>query len=513
MTMAPDPGTSRARQTDSASSPAAVPASAAEASLDPVPVPAQADPPPRKRLARWFGADARATAINLVFLVLGAGAIGLIALELSRETLRIDAIDVPESLARAGYTQQVVARRLVDQILRIRTEALMGRENRALATTWSQPDIVVPGTGLSARAVADYVRGLLGRPDQRVGGEVVEHPGGYVLRLRMAGVGEIVSTEARSIAELDQLLHQGARAIQRKVEPEVLAGYLYMIGDPIVGDVLRKFLATEPPRSAKRRRAEILQGLIALRERNFDLAIQSFERVFDRGRSDWPDLRALIGEAQYLKGDLDGALASLRSALEFDSEMGYASRILGLVLQAKGDLDGALASFRRATEHDPEDAIAHDNLGRALHDKGDIDGALASFRRVVDLLPKGAHGHIGVGRILQSKGDLDGAIDSYRRALELAPQQGDAAIGHALLGSALYDKGDLDGAAESYRRAVELAPQPAIVHNNFGHVLFEKGDLDGAVASLRRAVELDPTDVIAKSGLEFLLNIRKGRSD
>ena len=53
---------------------------------------------------------------------------------------------------------------------------------------------------------------------------------------------------------------------------------------------------------------------------------------------------------------------------------------LGLILQLRGDLRGAIAAHRAALNADPMNARAANNLGSALGRAGDYAGAVAQVR-------------------------------------------------------------------------------------------------------------------------------------
>jgi tetratricopeptide (TPR) repeat protein len=127
----------------------------------------------------------------------------------------------------------------------------------------------------------------------------------------------------------------------------------------------------------KLRRLRIVLALAAL------LLLWGGAEVWRRGerRQDEAIDHYNLGNAKADKGDLDGAIACYKQALELDPEFAPAYHNLGGVLYDKGDLDGAIASYKKALERDSKYAPAHYNLGDALKDKGDLDGAIACFHK------------------------------------------------------------------------------------------------------------------------------------
>ena len=167
-------------------------------------------------------------------------------------------------------------------------------------------------------------------------------------------------------------------------------------------------------------------------------------------------------------------------------------------MQDKGDLDGAAACYRKAIELDPRFALAHNNLGLVLRDKGDLEGAAVCFRKVIELDPKNAAAHNNIGDVLRDKGNLEGAAACFRRAIELDPKFAQA---QSNLGWVMHLQGDQDGAVALFRKAIDLDPKDAQAHNSLGLALRDKGDLEGAAVCFRRAIGLDPKNAAGQSNL------------
>jgi tetratricopeptide (TPR) repeat protein len=213
-----------------------------------------------------------------------------------------------------------------------------------------------------------------------------------------------------------------------------------------------------------------------------------------------------LGAALRDKGDLDGALASLREAVQLDPTLAIAHNILGIALRGKGELDGAIARYREAVRLDPKCTRAYINLGAALREKRDLDGAIACFREAIRADPTYAPAHNNLGVALADKKDADGAIACYKEAIRLDPKFAPA---HNNLGNVLRGQGDLDGALASHKEAIRLDPTDARAHYNLGNTLGGKNDADGAIACYREAIRLDPKFAPAHTTLGIFLD-RKG---
>jgi Flp pilus assembly protein TadD len=68
------------------------------------------------------------------------------------------------------------------------------------------------------------------------------------------------------------------------------------------------------------------------------------------GPRDGALLRFSLGTALRAQGDLSGAVAALREAVEFDAEYSAAWKLLGQALGESGDTAGAIAAYERGIE-------------------------------------------------------------------------------------------------------------------------------------------------------------------
>ncbi|MGH9671863.1 MAG: hypothetical protein ACRD44_01670, partial [Bryobacteraceae bacterium] len=172
-----------------------------------------------------------------------------VTLEMRRDVVHIEPISVPKSLEELGYSPDVVAQVLRDKIFEIKNDAktlktlrreagssggseklrdrsLVGRlgTSRLLIQEDRMPDIDVPGTGISAGSVLRYARNLLRIRETRISGNVTSDNGQLRIRLRLVSQDAVLDPPAS--ADLDRLLHLGAREILKSIEPYVLAVYL-----------------------------------------------------------------------------------------------------------------------------------------------------------------------------------------------------------------------------------------------------------------------------------------------
>ena len=96
---------------------------------------------------------------------------------------------------------------------------------------------------------------------------------------------------------------------------------------------------------------------------------------------------------------------------------------LGVLLKKKGDLAGAEAAYRKAIEIDPQHTSALCNLGFLLRTERDQQAeAEQLFRRCIEINPQDPNNYNNLGETLKAQGDAAGAKKAYERALSIAPR-------------------------------------------------------------------------------------------
>ena len=131
-----------------------------------------------------------------------------------------------------------------------------------------------------------------------------------------------------------------------------------------------------------------------------------------------PDIVSLprVSYPRELHGDIKGAIEAMRAAAQSPGlapeNIAYVTTLLGSLLVRAGDLTGADAAYRRALDLVPNHAPAIAGLGRLAIGRGDLADATADFRRASDILPLPEY-VIALGETQQLAGDSAGSAASY----------------------------------------------------------------------------------------------------
>jgi tetratricopeptide (TPR) repeat protein len=386
---------------------------------------------------------------------------------LRKHSLNIESIAVPKQLTDAGFSAEVVTRRLRDAIKKVQVQASATTTvaGNRVDVQEDIPDITIPKAGISTESMAASIRRLL-LPDtwqHEASGEFVLSGAELGVRLRLNG--EVIFSDASTdLNAVDALIDRAAFKLVESTQPFIAAALLYGKGD--------------------------LSGSAHLADKIIDSLPSDDENVI---------------RAYNLKGNIAANQHEDKNAVAFYLKYpnsALARYNLGLLYDHQHNIEEAISNYSLATQLDPQFLAAHINLGIVLYTQGKIDEAIREYRLAIQLAPKFWMPHDKLGRALRRQGKLDEAISEYRLAIRFAPRLTDA---HIDLGNALYDQDKADEAISEYRLAMQLDPNEAMPHNKLGFALDHQGKADEAISEYRLAIQLDPKSALAHYNLAKIL--------
>lgn len=245
----------------------------------------------------------------------------------------------------------------------------------------------------------------------------------------------------------------------------------------------------------------------------------------------------------------------------------------GRTLAAAGDLPGAIAAYRAAIEDDPTFAVGHNALGVALGRAGDVVASEQALLAAARVSPKWSDPWVNVGQLRSRRGDKAGAAEAlivavrlgandtsrvelarllrslarrpeaaevllpvvdlpgedalwlgthlaarerYAKALP-ALQQATAKLPERAdawyaLGVALQRTFRLDAAEAAFRRCVAMDRDHAEAWNNLGNVLKAQVRFEEAIAAYREALRVEPDKSNTHRNLLFALQYDPDRT-
>ncbi len=237
-----------------------------------------------------------------------------------------------------------------------------------------------------------------------------------------------------------------------------------------------------------------------------DIALQQIGQLSEQGvpRAPFLRLRALI---KMNAGDLDGALADVKSALAVDSRDPNGLQLNGDILMKIGRTEDAINVYKQILSIDGNNRFALTSLGYASRAAGRDKDAEKYFLRLAQVDPTLYIPHLALGDLYTARRDFKQAEASYEKAFALAPKV------------ALITAGGLNAAIESHelglgatwlgRAPADAAQEPQFLREKERYLSF-KGDYQGSADIAQEALKVLPTDrdVVVYLGYD-LLNLQK----
>jgi tetratricopeptide (TPR) repeat protein len=161
------------------------------------------------------------------------------------------------------------------------------------------------------------------------------------------------------------------------------------------------------------------------------------------------------------------------------------------VQQAFFDLDGAIASVRTATQKDPDNVLAWARLSELYLSRGERSQALRAAQRAAELQPELAHTMTVLGFAYLAQIKTEKAKQAFTEAIA-----SDSAAPMARLGNGLAKirEGNLAEGRGEIEIAACLDPGNALIRSYLGKAYYEEKRDDPASVQLAAAKQLDPAD-------------------
>src|SRR5690349_19855647 len=131
-----------------------------------------------------------------------------------------------------------------------------------------------------------------------------------------------------------------------------------------------------------------------------DAALRCFQRTLELGYEDDIDLMLQIGRALFREGLIDQAKEFFDVGVRQAPDSAEAVACAGYALHRLGDDDGAISTLRRALQLDGDHVEARIYLANILYDRGDFEAALYHLDRSS---PDDHWDELGIWRLLELK--------------------------------------------------------------------------------------------------------------
>ncbi|MEM7136244.1 MAG: tetratricopeptide repeat protein [Myxococcota bacterium] len=232
-----------------------------------------------------------------------------------------------------------------------------------------------------------------------------------------------------------------------------------------------------------------LLGEAELDRNRIDEAIKEYEAALEMEPRD-SSAQFGLAVAYRRKAALDEAAAALARVEELDA--GYPGLPLekGRLAEANGDLAGAVASYRAALEKTPDDAALRSRLGAVLAMTGELDEAEAVLKAVLVDQPYSAEAEHYLGRVDLDRGDVVSARQHFLQATRLEPQSG---VYRLYVAWAALDSGEWTTALRDLNATLKLDPTLGDAYWLRARIRIRAGQVRDALADLQKAIALNPS--------------------
>jgi hypothetical protein len=355
--------------------------------------------------------------------------------EWAQNEVVIDPVLVPDAVSKSGWSSEVFARQIRDEIQRVdrggRTDyphAFYGLEEKSAG-----PDFTLAGGTISARAFARWMRKVISGPPRRLVAEVVSleekdvrpqckdtevnGPARYLLHARLEPKGD---SWVVCGATLDEVVQKASEMTLRQISPYRLALHFAQRHYPApasMEDLVQiREIADEMLRSDAVDQyawALNLSGLLHARsgrdhlrehapaEPEFSEALKDFEWAY-RLKPDFSPAYINSGWVLLRLGNTQDAIKEFNKSIELHEARGIPAYFdpytgLGFVYLQLGEIDRAIASFKKARDLEPNnidrryDEDPYEGLAQAWQLKDSPDGKAKAdeMRKLRECLKRG----------------------------------------------------------------------------------------------------------------------------
>ena len=203
----------------------------------------------------------------------------------------------------------------------------------------------------------------------------------------------------------------------------------------------------------------------------------------------------LTAAARARAGDPSAARELLRSARRLAPARADVLKEFGDVARAAGDIDGAIAAYRNALDLDRDFAVVHYELARLLAERGEPAKAEESLLAALEAVPTYVEAMLALANVRRRFGRVDAALPPLVELLRRDPYNIDALLS---LSEVLLELDRYDDAAISIDRVLRFDPRHVLALFLKGQLLADRHRYRDAIATWQRVIELEPDGDLAR---------------
>lgn len=238
-------------------------------------------------------------------------------------------------------------------------------------------------------------------------------------------------------------------------------------------------------------------GLIALREKQYATSVARFRALLAKKIESF-EVHYYLGRALVGLKRLREAETHFEGAIRYQPAYGKAYEALAECRLARGDLTGALATLRKGQQAAPKDGSLRIREAAVLLKMGKRDEAIGAYEAALPVAPTNALARVRLGELHRDAGNLPRSIELMREAVALDAAQ--ASFWNSL-GMVLGAHEEMAEAEKAFRQALDRDKENAQYAYNLGLAILRQGRRSDARPFFEKSLQLDPRFAPAREQL------------
>lgn len=302
------------------------------------------------------------------------------------------------------------------------------------------------------------------------------------------------AVEAQDIASAMVQLKSHLQKKPNDAEARFLLGQLFAQGEEHTAAVAEFQKAMEAGYPAKQVAPAIARSLLRIGDTARVLSMFRNEKLDDPAAT--AELKASVGLALALRGDLDGAVNQIDAALALAPQSTPALLMRARLLAAQAKPDEGMRIVDELVGRDPKNPEVWTTKGDfILRTGGDPKQAAEAFGKALSVSPKDAYALGAMVTVSLAMGDIPAATTAMNQLRKVAPKHYNTARHDAALA---YASGQHERAREIYQTILRGSPQNVQALVLAGENELHLGGLVQAEALFSKALALDPASTVAR---------------
>lgn len=230
-------------------------------------------------------------------------------------------------------------------------------------------------------------------------------------------------------------------------------------------------------------------GINCIENGSYDGAVDAFQKALNQSVGSVGDEELDIcfykAKAQYLSGDIDGAMESYTAIIDYngDSDAYY---LRGCLYFTQNDSDKGMADFKKAIKENSKDYELYIGVYQTLSKYGMTDQGNEYLQTALKIEGDKANDSMQKGRIYTLLGDYDSAVKYLKKAID-----GKLVKANYYMGEACQQNGDSDSAQKYFQTYLDSSEADSYDLMNMGLAQMESGNYDTAITYFTTALDLD----------------------